>query len=380
MFGTRSRKAVLDRVTTTTTVHPPPPRSRSLFERAPEPRAPESPPSFIEEDDADDSSRSEAAEEEDVYDDDPDEEDGPPDAEDAEDGYDDVEEVREVKRKPPPPRTILRIKEEDEDKNLDRVEKEKRRALSQGMFSAAGVGTYIFLGKTNSGKNYMLEHAIRHAFARTSITWENIVVFSRTAKLSGNYDFMKDMVGPGHFAIIGSLETLYGIVAHRSKTVEKMKKSLKNSHFMEWLKGSSVLMILDDFAGFTNVSSSSNNPLFNLVSTARHLGIWLCILSQYNKIIGPAYWQNCRAVVSFDTSGPPFKSLIEHIHDEVKDLPMDTRRFLQRYPGKKKYQFLIWWNFWNGFEKPTLPWMMLPVEEGEYTLKRSELQDKIEKQ
>ena len=251
---------------------------------------------------------------------------------------------------------------------------EHLEALSKGLFFGGGVGTYIFLGKTNAGKNYMLEHAIMQAFTKASIRWENIVVYSPTATLSGNYDFLKSIVGRGGFVLAEHEEELYCIVEDRKRRVERVNnsKGLTSEQKRKYVRDTQILIIIDDFAGLTNTSSSTNNRLFNLVSTSRHMGIWLCFLTQYSKILGPAWWQNCRAVVSFDSSIRSFNALAQDIGDEVSELSSNEKKIIQRWPSGTRYGFVIWWNFWFGYEKPHIPWLMQPVNKNSLILQRGE--------
>lgn len=247
------------------------------------------------------------------------------------------------------------------------------QVLGKGLFFGGGVGTYVFLGKTNAGKNYMLDHSIKMGMQKANLKWDNIVVFSTTAGVSGNYEWLRGLVDKGKFVIVEDEEELHSIVEHRRSTVKRIRgaKGIPSRTKDEYIRKTSILVIVDDFAGITNTSTSTGNRIFNLVSTSRHLGIWLCLLTQYSKTIGPAWWQNCRAVVSFDSSIRTFQGLSENVGDEVKELPKTVQRSIQRWPSEKRYGFTIWWNFWFGYDKPRIPWTMYPVNEKSLILQRN---------
>lgn len=233
----------------------------------------------------------------------------------------------------------------------------------KGLFYGGGVGTYVFLGKTNCGKNYALKHAILHA-RQNSIRWDNVIVFSRTAKLSGDYDYLGALVGEKNLVLTEDESEIHTMVDHRRKVVEKVRgaKGVPSGEKDAYLRSTSILLILDDFAGVTNMSSSGSNKFFQLVSTSRHLHIWCCILCQYTKTIGPSFWQNCRAVMSFDPSASCWKSMMDHVCDAVSDESAEYRNFVRRWPDSSRHRFLIWWNFWYGYDKPRLPWIMHPLD------------------
>lgn len=252
---------------------------------------------------------------------------------------------------------------------------EDLRVMDKGLFFGGGIGTYMFLGKTNSGKNYFLKHAIDHAYFKTHIKFDNVLVFSRTAKVSGDYNYLEDYVDEGCFSILASQRELQQCVDQRTLEVEKVRgnKALSDKEVESWLRESAILIILDDFAGVTNMSSTISNPIFNLVTLSRHLGIWLCFLTQYSKIIGPGYWQNSRAVVSFDSSDRAFKSATECISGSIKDYAPQVINKVKRWPDSKKFACCIWWNFWFGLDKPNVPWLLSGVEEKKFVLRKEDI-------
>lgn len=260
---------------------------------------------------------------------------------------------------------------------MEETGQEDHDVLSKGLFYGGGIGTYLFLGKTNSGKNHFLKHAICQSFLKVANRkWDQVIVYSKTAALTDDWEFLSQLYDSDSIVITSSEDDIKAFFEHRKKYIEHLKAipGISQSELRQYIYSTSILLILDDYAGVTNTSSSANNFLFHMVTMSRHLGIWMCMLCQYSKSIGPGFYQNCRAVISFDANAKSYDTLSEHINDQAKYLPQQIKKQIISWPSQRKYACTVWWNAWSGMNQPTLPWMLLPVDMNRFVLMRNRLE------
>lgn len=228
-------------------------------------------------------------------------------------------------------------------------EEEEFTAL-RGVFAMGGPGAYIFEGKSGSGKNFLLERML----AKSPIKFKNVVSLSTTQEDSGSLDFIERLYDGERWAIAKSLEDLMHVVKVRTDCLEKIKKSLGTREKDAFLEENPMLMIVDDIGGTTNTKNAEKNPWYTLFTTVRHRGIFLVVLVQYHKQIGPAFLGNTRALLTFDYTEQALKWFAScsgmNITNQDK---LTLQKFL-----KTRFNFLIWWKNWmSEAPLPDTPWL-----------------------
>lgn len=238
------------------------------------------------------------------------------------------------------------------------------KALNQvcreGLMSAGGPGTYVFLGPTGCGKNFLLEHQLRALFAAKQHSITNALYFSSTGQFNESYDFLKNVLPPTKVKLIKKYSHLLKMLEDRTQRITQAAETLPTK-WKAWREQTQKLVIMDDFAGSINLSSPTN-PLLTKISTMRHLGVWLILLIQYKACIGPGMYINSKLVFTFDTSRKSFETLRDASGcnvDAEKNAIMD-------WPTKQEHNFVIWFFTWENkhIAKPRKPLLGEACEPG----------------
>lgn len=230
-----------------------------------------------------------------------------------------------------------------------------------GVLKCGGPGCYVFEGRSNSGKNYLLEHQVRHA-RRQGLAFSNIISFSGSQEENDSLNFIETLYSPEAWTIALSLDEVLYCISKRKEHVGELKAKLGALAAKKFKKDNPLLVILDDIGGLASLTQTQNNPWFQVVTTMRNLGIYMVFLIQYPKQIGPGFWNNCRALCSFDRSDSGLK-----YYCSTSGMSMDIalRKEVLEWL-REKHRFLMWWNDWilEGQKLPSLPWAVNALKEG----------------
>lgn len=223
---------------------------------------------------------------------------------------------------------------------------------NNGVFNIGGAGLYVFLGASESGKNYCLEHQIRQA-AKNGVWWRQVLVISQTAAHSHQWDFLRELFDPENVCIRKSPEDLISENKQRTKECEEMFKLLPVGAYEEWKISTQRLIIVDDQAGIINFSASVSNPYYNYIATCRHLCSWTMLLVQYKSNTGPGFIMNCRAIFTWAGDEESLKKICSLL--SIPNAKSHTER-IQEWLATR-YNFVLFWKCW----KPNVPITKTPM-------------------
>ena len=238
----------------------------------------------------------------------------------------------------------------------------------QGIFVCGGPGTYIFLGPTDSGKNVCFRHTLIQAY-NNGLVFSGVISYSTTSGFSDSLDVIEEVSDTDRWAKAKTPDELLAVFNHRVEHFNAMGlmvdpelgRPRTKSEIKQWGQDHPLLFILDDFGGKVNMSRNTDNPWYTLITTARHLGIYFVMIIQYNKAIGPSFWNNPRAVISFDRNVKVMKMIAEGGGFGKYCNKVSSQ--LVKW-SSKQYAFTLWWISWKlPSERPMLPWMVHPVNE-----------------
>lgn len=226
-----------------------------------------------------------------------------------------------------------------------------------GVFPIGGPGTYIFEGKTGSGKNFLLNFFL--CKAKGHLNFSNVISLSSTQAEAGSLDFLAKLYDPEYWAQTKTQKELMGLIETRKRHCAKIKESQGKEEVEKFVLRNPLLVIVDDMGGKTNTTTSLNNEWYNTFTTVRHLGIYLVMLIQYHKQIGPAYVDNTRALITFASNATALKHFSEccgmtlNKHDTAT-----VQGFL-----RTRFNFLLWWRNWLREDNlPDLPWLIKKID------------------
>lgn len=213
---------------------------------------------------------------------------------------------------------------------------------SSGIFNIGGAGLYVFLGASESGKNYCLEHQIKQALAN-GIRWRQVLIISQTAAHSHQWDFLKQLFDPQDICVRKNPEDLITENRQRTKECEDMFKILTTQAYEEWKIATQRLVVIDDQAGIINFSASVSNPYYNYIATCRHLCSWTMLLVQYKSNTGPGFIMNCRAILTWAGDEESLKKIFS-----LLSIP-DYRSHIEEIQEwlATRFNFVLFWKCWR---------------------------------
>ena len=212
----------------------------------------------------------------------------------------------------------------------------------KGVFQSGGVGLYVFLGASDSGKNYCLEHQIRQAVLN-GMQWRQVLIISQTAAHSHQWDFLKQLFPIEDICIRKNPSDLILENKQRTKECEDMFKLLSPEAYEEWKIATQRLVIIDDQAGVINFSSSVSNPYYNYIATCRHLCSWTMLLVQYRSNTGPGFIMNCRVILSWAGDEESMKKVFSLL--SIPGYKKNLERIQQWM--STRYNFVLLWKCWD---------------------------------
>lgn len=227
----------------------------------------------------------------------------------------------------------------------------------QGIVVSGGPGTYVLLGGSDTGKNFLLEHQLEQAY-REGLRPSNIVSLSTTSGYNNSLKFLEGLAPQEHYTALKDQKELLFIHKHREQTVTQVKNS--DPKWEEWVQRNPLWIILDDFGGTLDMSRSQNNPFYTMITSLRHLGAYMFLLIQYKKAVGPSFFGNLRAICSFDVNADSMK----HMADGGGFTKYKKEECVKWM--KKPHYFTLWWITWQlDAPKPQAPWFVKKVKPNE---------------
>lgn len=232
-------------------------------------------------------------------------------------------------------------------------------AMSQGILVLGGPGAYVIEGRSNSGKNFLLDHMITHA-KHSGLEFSNIVTFSGSQEENDSLNFIETLYNSDIWAIAKSLAEVEFVVMTRKKHLASLRAEKGGDEDAKRFKADNpMLLILDDFGGLVNMTTNVKSQWYQYITTVRNMGIYLVMLIQYPKQIGPAFWNQCKAVISFDRS----ETGLRH-YAKAAGITL-SKQVLAKILSwmKKKHRYLVWFRDWNIDEPlPDQPWVGYKLE------------------
>lgn len=231
---------------------------------------------------------------------------------------------------------------------------EERWTAERGVFCMGGPGAYIVEGKSGAGKNYLLEHYLM----KSRLPFDNVWTLSTTEEESGDLDFIERLYDTERWAKPKNIDEIMYLVGVRKEMLAKLKNEFGKQEKEDYILRFPILLIVDDIGGTTNTRSSENNPWYTLFTTARHHGIYVIVLVQYHKQIGPAFIGNTRALITFDYADDALKHFAA---TAGMSITTNDKKQLQSFL-KNRFNFLIWWKNWVSESAiPDFPWRCVKV-------------------
>lgn len=230
-----------------------------------------------------------------------------------------------------------------------------------GVLLIGGPGPYVIEGKTNSGKSFLLDHIVTHAKHR-GLVFSNVITYSGSQAENDSLNFIETLYDPMQWTITKKLEEIRYLITVRKDHIAMMRKLPDGENEAKRFKRENpLLIILDDFGGMMNLTTNVKNPWYTIVTTLRNMGIYMIMLIQYPKQIGPSFWNQCRAILSFDrtTDGLKYYSRTSGM-PLAKDAIDKILLWL-----KTRHRYLVWFMDWTLInELPSTPWLADPVTTG----------------
>jgi hypothetical protein len=189
----------------------------------------------------------------------------------------------------------------------------------QNILQYGGVGTYLLAGPTNAGKTFSIESMVQLAqlfaedYELDPIEFTSIIIFSSTDEISNDFKWAE-----GHIKKVPQQDKkLLEFLEIRKKEIMKGSK-LHNCTVKEYIKKFPMLVVIDDFVGALN-GTGANSPLAVLASKARHLGLYVMLLVQSIKQIGPGVRKNARAIIGFRLELSAIQDILKEFYGIVNN-------------------------------------------------------------
>lgn len=169
----------------------------------------------------------------------------------------------------------------------------------QNLFQYCGVGTYLLAGPTNAGKTFCIESMVQLAqiysttYELPPLEFTSLIIFSSTDELSNDFKWAS-----GHIRKIpqSDKKIIEFLEIRKNEIIKGAKKfGISNNEYKEKYP---MLIVIDDFVGALN-GTGANSPLAMLASKARHYGLFVVLLVQSIKQVGPGVRKNARAIIGF---------------------------------------------------------------------------------
>lgn len=189
----------------------------------------------------------------------------------------------------------------------------------QNILQYCGVGTYLLAGPTNAGKTFCIESMVQLAqlfaeeYELDPIVFTSMIIFSSTDEISNDFEWAK-----GHIKKVPQQDKkLLQFMDIRKNEIVKGAQQ-HNCTVKEYIKRFPMLVVIDDFVGALN-GTGANSPLAVLASKARHLGLYVMLLVQSIKQIGPGVRKNARAIIGFRLELSAIQDILKEFYGIVNN-------------------------------------------------------------
>jgi len=190
---------------------------------------------------------------------------------------------------------------------------------AQNVLQYCGVGTYLLAGPTNTGKTFSIESMVHLAqlfsesYALQPIKFTSIIIFSSTDEISDDFKWAK-----GHIRKVSQTDKkILEFIEIRKKELIKGADKWRITP-KEYARAFPMLLVIDDFVGEIN-GTGANSPLATLASKARHLGLYVFLLTQSIKQVGPGVRKNARAIIGFRLELSAIQDILKEFYGIVNN-------------------------------------------------------------
>ncbi len=169
----------------------------------------------------------------------------------------------------------------------------------QNVLQYGGPGTYLIAGPTNAGKTLCIEAMVQLAqiysidYELKPLCFTSLILFSSTDEISNDWAWARDHTRK----VVQSDSNITKFLEIRKKEIIAGAKKL-GCTINEYKEMYPMIIVVDDFVGVLN-GTGANSPLAMLASKARHYGLYVMLLVQSVKQIGPGVRKNARCIIGF---------------------------------------------------------------------------------
>jgi hypothetical protein len=189
----------------------------------------------------------------------------------------------------------------------------------QNVLQYCGEGTYLLAGPTNAGKTFSIESMVHlsqlyaQSYELKPVRFTSLIIFSSTDEITDDFKWAQ-----GHVRKIAqSDKKILEFLEIRKK--ELIKGATRwNITPKEYAKRYPMLICIDDFVGMLN-GTGANSPLATLASKARHLGLYVFLLTQSIKQVGPGVRKNARAIIGFRLELSAIQDILKEFYGIVNN-------------------------------------------------------------
>jgi hypothetical protein len=189
----------------------------------------------------------------------------------------------------------------------------------QNVLQYCGVGTYLLAGPTNAGKTFSIESMVQLAQLFSSsyelkpVKFTSLIIFSSTDEITDDFKWAH-----GHTRKIAQTDKkiLEFLEIRKNELVKGAAKW--NITPKDYAKRYPMLICIDDFVGMLN-GTGANSPLATLASKARHLGLYVFLLTQSIKQVGPGVRKNARAIIGFRLELSAIQDILKEFYGIVNN-------------------------------------------------------------
>lgn len=190
---------------------------------------------------------------------------------------------------------------------------------AQNVLQYCGQGTYLLAGPTNTGKTFCIESMVHLAqlysdsYALKPIKYTSVIIFSSTEDITDDFKWAK-----GHIRKIAQTDRkILEFIDIRKKELIRGAAKWKITP-KEYAQAFPMLLVVDDFVGEIN-GTGANSPLATLASKARHLGLYVFLLTQSIKQVGPGVRKNARAIIGFRLELSAIQDILKEFYGIVNN-------------------------------------------------------------
>lgn len=195
--------------------------------------------------------------------------------------------------------------------------------------------TSLIIGKNGSGKTHLIKYIIKKLLSKNEI--ENIIIFSNTADMSGDFEFLRNKINEKKAVIFDTINF--------DKRIYNIMNIIKNNKNK---KLNQTLIIFDDIMGY--IKNSKNFAA--LSSQQRHFNISIIFSIQFITKVEPYYREIATYIFIFNQNTK--KSLVS-VYENYFQHFNNYSKFLEYFKVLKEYEFFFIDNKKNIIKKLKCP-------------------------